>query len=78
MKYLVIKLIKIYQATPLKSHANCRHIPTCSSYTVEAINTHGLFKGLLLGMKRILKCNPFGTMGYDPVPERKNNEKVNI
>ncbi len=71
MKKFMIKLIKIYQATPLKSHIYCRHQPTCSNYMIEAIETHGSIKGLFLGTKRILKCNPLGTSGYDPVPERK-------
>lgn len=71
MKKLLIKLIKLYQITPLKSHNACRHQPTCSNYMIQAIELHGVFKGLYLGTKRILKCNPLGTYGYDPVPERK-------
>ncbi len=71
MKKFFIYLIKLYQRTPLKSHSYCRHIPTCSNYTIEALNAHGLFKGSYLSTKRILKCNPWGTKGYDPVPERK-------
>ena len=46
----------------------CRHIPTCSNYAIEAIETYGSFKGTILSIKRILKCNPWGTKGYDPVP----------
>lgn len=43
---------------------------------IEALETHGVFKGLYLGTIRILKCNPFGTYGYDPVPKKENkNEK---
>lgn len=76
MKWLIIKLIKLYQITPLKSHAYCRHQPTCSSYMIEALEKHSLFKGLYLGTIRILKCNPFGTSGYDPVPERKKMKKT--
>lgn len=48
---------------------NCRFTPTCSEYTMEAILTHGCIKGCLLGAWRILRCNPFGRWGYDPVPE---------
>lgn len=47
----------------------CRYTPTCSEYTKEAILKHGAFYGVLLGLKRILSCNPWGGRGYDPVPE---------
>lgn len=70
MKKLFIKLIKIYQSLPLQSHNNCRFIPTCSNYMIEAIETHGLIKGMYLGIKRILRCHPFGKYGYDPVPKK--------
>lgn len=46
----------------------CRFTPTCSQYAVEAIKKHGPFKGLLLAVWRILRCNPWGGSGYDPVP----------
>lgn len=49
----------------------CRYTPTCSNYMMEAIEVHGVFKGLLLGIKRILRCNPFGGYGYDPVPMKE-------
>jgi len=56
--------------------ASCRHIPSCSEYAVEALKIHGPFKGIYLATKRILKCHPWGTYGYDPVPLKKNkNEK---
>lgn len=72
MKYLrkiIILPIKIYQKliSPLLGN-NCRFIPTCSSYTIEAIEKYGVFKGLKLGLKRIKKCHPWGDSGYDPVP----------
>jgi uncharacterized protein len=47
---------------------SCRFTPSCSRYTVEAIQKHGAFRGTLLGAWRILRCNPFGKGGYDPVP----------
>ena len=50
--------------------SSCRHHPTCSCYTVDAINVWGPFKGVGLSLKRILKCHPWGTKGYDPVPEK--------
>ena len=46
----------------------CRHNPFCSEYTYMAVDKHGVIKGLVLGLKRILKCNPFNPGGYDPVP----------
>lgn len=70
MKRLLIKLIKLYQVTPLRSHSQCRFIPTCSDYMIEALEIHGTIKGLRLGIKRILRCNPLGPAGYDPVPKK--------
>lgn len=77
MKKLLISLINLYQKMPLASHKSCRFIPTCSNYAKESINTYGAFKGSYLAIKRILRCNPFGPSGYDPVPlkKEKNNEK---
>ena len=49
---------------------NCRHIPSCSNYTIQAIEEWGIFKGILLGIKRISKCHPWGTHGLDPVPKK--------
>ena len=70
LKNLLIHIIDIYQKTPLNSHAKCRCIPTCSNYAKEAIETYGIFKGGKIALKRILKCNPIGIKGYDPVPRR--------
>lgn len=52
----------------------CRFQPTCSEYMIEAIKIHGIRKGLILGIKRIFKCNPWGASGYDPVPKPKKNK----
>ena len=49
--------------------ASCRHEPTCSTYAVEAIKMHGPFTGGWLALKRLSKCHPWGTHGYDPVPK---------
>ena len=46
----------------------CRFFPTCSEYTLQAVEKYGTFKGCFLGIKRISKCHPFGKGGYDPVP----------
>lgn len=72
MKKVLIKFIDLYQKTPLKIHSMCRYTPTCSQYMKEAIIEYGIVKGLFLGIKRILRCNPFGGKGYDPVPLKKS------
>ena len=71
-KYWFIFLIKIYKIfiSPLFP-PSCRHYPTCSQYAIEAFETHGVFKGGYLSVKRVLKCNPFFEGGYDPVPHKK-------
>ncbi len=46
----------------------CRHLPSCSEYTSEAIALHGPVRGGWMGLRRIVRCNPWGTSGYDPVP----------
>ena len=74
MSRILIFFIRIYQAIPFSSHQNCRFIPTCSNYMIEAIQTHGAMKGVQLGVQRLLKCRPHGKYGYDPVP--KKEEKV--
>lgn len=51
--------------------SSCRHVPTCSTYAIEAIKVHGPFIGFWLSIKRLLKCHPWGTHGYDPVPPKK-------
>jgi putative membrane protein insertion efficiency factor len=67
-----ILLIRLYQyvLSPLIP-PTCRYTPTCSHYTVEALQTHGLLKGGWLGIKRIASCHPWGGDGYDPVPPKK-------
>ena len=65
---ILIKLIKLYKLliSPLIGHS-CRYLPTCSDYSMEALKTYGLLKGLLLSLKRILSCNPWSSGGFDPV-----------
>ena len=67
-KSLFILPIKFYQiaVSPILPNT-CRHLPTCSEYTIEAIKTYGVFKGIIKGAYRILRCNPLGTSGYDPI-----------
>ena len=52
---------------PFSSHDKCRFIPTCSNYAIDAINEYGVFKGIILSIYRIIRCNPFSKGGYDPV-----------
>ena len=75
MKYIFIFLIRIYQKviSPLFS-SSCRFTPTCSQYSIESIEKFGAIKGIYLGFKRIIKCNPWGGHGYDPVPEKDKVE----
>lgn len=74
MKYFLIGIIKLYQNVPISAHYHCRYIPTCSNYMIESLNRYGVLKGLKLGIKRILRCNPLGGSGYDPVPIKEENK----
>lgn len=69
MKHLLLVLIKFYQKyiSRLK-RTKCPYFPSCSQYGYEAIEKYGAFKGSLLAVWRILRCNPFSKGGYDPVP----------
>lgn len=68
MRKLVIILIKMYQKfiSPLKPRT-CRFYPTCSEYSIKAIEKYGLIKGGLKSIKRIIRCNPLNPGGYDPL-----------
>ena len=71
-----MSLIRVYQEvlSPLK-FPTCRFYPTCSNYCYEALRIHGALKGSLLGIWRILRCNPFSRGGYDPVPPPKDGTR---
>ncbi len=77
MKHFLIApflfLIKVYQTliSPLTPDS-CRFQPTCSHYTKEALQKHGLLKGGKLAIKRITSCHPWGKSGYDPVPDEED------
>jgi uncharacterized protein len=69
VKKIALGLIKLYQSTISKVlPSSCRYTPTCSEYTSEAINRYGVFKGIVMGTKRIARCHPWHEGGYDPVP----------
>ncbi len=77
VQWILVKLIRVYQLilSPAKNAlfgpaAKCRFTPTCSCYGLEAIRVHGAIKGSWLACKRLLRCNPWGPFGHDPVPEK--------
>ena len=74
MKNVLIKLIKLYQITPLHSHSYCRFVPTCSNYAIIAIERFGVLKGSMLAIKRIVRCRPHGSSGIDLVPEELSSK----
>jgi len=70
MKRLLIALVRGYQLliSPFLGQ-NCRYMPSCSAYTIEAMEKCGPLKGIWMGMKRVGRCHPFHEGGYDPVPD---------
>jgi putative membrane protein insertion efficiency factor len=69
MKHLFIGLVRFYQlAISPYFPPRCRYQPTCSAYSIEALQKHGALKGGWLALKRIGRCHPWGGTGYDPVP----------
>lgn len=69
LSWLLIHPIRFYRSfiSPL-TPPSCRFTPTCSEYAIQALRKHGPIKGLALAVWRILRCNPWGGSGYDPVP----------
>ena len=75
MKKLLIALIRFYQRhISANTPPVCRFTPTCSAYAIEALERIGVLKGTGLAVWRILRCNPWGGHGYDPVPEKKGRK----
>ena len=74
--WILLIPIYFYRAciSPLKP-PTCRFVPTCSEYAIEALEKHGVVKGSLLAIFRILRCNPFSKGGYDPVPEVRKGKR---
>jgi hypothetical protein len=75
VSHLFIAMVKFYQVgiSPLLG-ANCRYVPSCSVYAVEAIRQWGPWRGGWMGLKRIVSCNPWGGSGYHPVPKNPKAE----
>lgn len=76
---MIVMLIRIYQliVSPVihmiaGPGSGCRFHPNCSTYAIDAIRDHGALRGLWLAFRRILRCNPWGGQGYDPVPPKQN------
>ena len=66
-------LIRGYQKVFSFREPTCRYFPSCSEYTNDAIEYHGAGKGIWMGIRRLLRCHPWGNYGYDPVPVRRKN-----
>ena len=74
MKRIPLFIIWVYQQFSAAFFPRCRFYPSCSHYTYEAIDRHGILKGGFLGIKRICRCHPFNDGGYDPVPGTRTGE----
>ena len=75
---IILEFVVILRDKFLKIIANLKHLSNkCSNYMIEAIEEYGSIKGIFLGIKRILRCNPLGTSGYDPVPIKEEKKCQN-
>ncbi len=72
-RLLLVYAVRLYQLvlSPIMP-PRCRHLPTCSDYAIEALREHGVRRGGWLAARRIARCHPFGTSGFDPVPARED------
>ena len=77
LKAVLIIAIKFYKyvISPMIP-SSCRYLPTCSDYALESISVHGVLRGSVLIMRRILRCHPFAGHGLDPVNKRKGNSRI--
>ena len=67
MKKITLRILNFYKKIPYLGHSSCKFVPTCSQYTIEAVEKYGTIKGMFLGIKRIIRCNPFNKGGIDLV-----------
>ena len=76
-KHVVLLPVYFYRKfiSPMKGAPSCRFTPTCSQYAVEAVMEWGIIRGLALAIWRVLRCNPFGGCGDDPVPRRRPRDR---
>lgn len=76
MTRALVFLVRVYQWTIARAlPPSCRFHPSCSAYMIEALETHGLVRGLGLGLVRILRCQPLCAAGYDPVPPPRSRPR---
>lgn len=73
---LLYKIFRGWQIARSGHPSPCRFVPSCSSYGIEALKEYGAIRGFYLTIRRILRCNPWGPYGYDPIPERKASSHV--
>lgn len=74
LQRVVIAPVKGYQVVRADRPSPCRHVPSCSTYAIEAVEAHGPIRGVWLGLRRLARCHPWGTLGYDPVPGTPSHE----
>lgn len=67
------RAVRLYQSAFAGRPSPCRYVPTCSSYALDAYEQHGFFRGSWLAVRRVVRCNPWGGKGWDPVPPRKTD-----
>lgn len=75
MKTVLVALLRAYRAviSPMYGQV-CRYDPSCSAYALEAVQTHGAIRGVVLAARRLGRCHPWTAGGYDPVPPRRGEE----
>jgi putative membrane protein insertion efficiency factor len=76
IKTAVLASIRLYQSVSRAGVPRCRFYPSCSHYTHDAIERHGIASGVWLGIRRMLRCHPFHAGGYDPIPDTDRRERT--
>ena len=78
MSRALMWLVRVYQRSlSYLVPVRCRFHPSCSEYTLQALQQHGAVRGVWLGLRRILRCQPLGRPGYDPVPVTTDSRQIN-